>query len=63
MYLVDKVLVPRRLDIGSTTFLKMFNTLEMVLNTLSMVERPYMGWRSINDPFCGLACFDGVIVP
>ena len=22
-----------------------------------------MGWRSINDPFCGHSCFDGVMVP
>ena len=22
-----------------------------------------MGWRSINDPFCGHSCSDGVMVP
>ena len=22
-----------------------------------------MGWRSINDPFCGHLCSDGVMVP
>jgi len=37
LYLVDKVLVPTRLDLDATTLLKMLKTLLMVLKTLEMV--------------------------
>ena len=35
----------------------------MVLNPLWMMVNPYMGWRSINDPFYGHSCSNGVMVP
>ena len=64
-----KVLIPTRMDLGATTLLKMLKTLLMVMKTLEMVLKPlwmmvnpYMGWRSINDPFCGHSCSDGVMV-
>ena len=63
LYPVDKVPVPTRLDLEATTLLKMLKTLKMVLNPLQTMEKPYMGWRSINDRFCGHSCSDGVMVP
>ena len=40
LYLVDKVPVHRRLDLGATTLLTMLNTLLMMLKTLEMVLKP-----------------------
>ena len=45
------------------TLLMVLKTLEMVLKPWWTLEKPYMGWRSINDPFCGHSCSDGVMVP
>ena len=69
-YLVGKVPVLTSLDLEATTLLKMLKTLlmalktlEMVMKTLQKLEKPYMGWISINDPFCGHLCSDVVMVP
>ena len=31
--------------------------LKMSFKPLWMMEKPLMGWRNINDPFCGHSCF------
>ena len=33
------------------------------LKALWMMEKPLIGWRNINDPFCGHLWFDGVMKP
>ena len=45
------------------TLVMMMKTSEMVLKNLRTMENPYMGWRSINKPFYGHSCSDGVMVP
>ena len=40
LYPVDKVLVPKRMNIEAATLLKTLKTLEMVLKTLQKLEKP-----------------------
>ena len=70
LYPVDKVPVPTRLDLDATTLLKMLKTLPMMMKALVMIpkplwtmEKPFIGWRNINDPFCGHLWLNEVMKP